>query len=80
MLVVPIYDGRNTTLDAYDVLGDVNALPRYADGYEIPVNSCAVVAYTVTQFRYRGKEGRSDEERINFNIQWALVLGEPDAE
>ncbi|KAJ7187682.1 hypothetical protein B0H12DRAFT_1083111 [Mycena haematopus] len=73
-----MYDGRNGPLDAYEVLADVNTLPRYTEGEEIPENSCAVVAYTVTQYKYRGKNNKPDEERINFNIQWAIVLGEPE--
>ncbi|KAJ6472418.1 hypothetical protein C8R45DRAFT_1103870 [Mycena sanguinolenta] len=76
---IPVYDGRHGPLDAYDCVGNLSTLPRYTEhGGEIRDNSCAVVCYTVTQYHYRGKEGKPDEECVNFNIQWAIVLGEPE--
>ncbi|KAJ7176031.1 hypothetical protein B0H12DRAFT_1083325, partial [Mycena haematopus] len=76
---VPVYDGRNGTLNADDVLGDLNHLARYDKrSGEIEENSCAVVCYTVTQYHSRAKDNKPDEERVSFNIQWVMVIGEPE--
>ncbi|KAJ7935007.1 hypothetical protein B0H13DRAFT_2305164 [Mycena leptocephala] len=63
---------------AVDVSEDINnldkVLPRYEnnDG-EIHNNSCTVIAYTVSQW----KDQKFSEEKIGFNIKWAVVLGKP---
>ncbi|KAK7007944.1 hypothetical protein R3P38DRAFT_2792069 [Favolaschia claudopus] len=72
---VPIYDARHTAIDASRDIDNLDRiLPRYTrNGGEIPNNSCAVVAYTVSQWRNVQK----DEESVSFNIRWAVVLAEP---
>ncbi|KAJ6464407.1 hypothetical protein C8R45DRAFT_939925 [Mycena sanguinolenta] len=75
---IAVYDGRNVALDVYNIVDRVEDLPLYTrHNGEIEEKSCAVVCYTVTQYHYKGKEGKPDEERVNFNIQWAIVLAEP---
>ncbi|KAJ7858191.1 hypothetical protein B0H13DRAFT_1640617 [Mycena leptocephala] len=74
---VPIYDARNTDFDpATDIDRLDVVLPPYESDWdnEIPNSSLAVVGYTVTHFLSAKKD-----PSIGFNIQWVIVLGEPDA-
>ncbi|KAJ7751856.1 hypothetical protein B0H14DRAFT_2635895 [Mycena olivaceomarginata] len=55
-----------------DNLRDI--LPMYKG--EIPANSCTAVGYTISNFVKAS--GRSEEQHLSFNIQWVVVLGEPE--
>ncbi|KAJ7788617.1 hypothetical protein B0H14DRAFT_3503969 [Mycena olivaceomarginata] len=72
---IPVYDARHTGFDAsvdIDNLRDI--LPMYKG--EIPANSCTAVGYTISNFVKAS--GRSEEQHLSFNIQWVVVLGEPE--
>ncbi|KAK6992774.1 hypothetical protein R3P38DRAFT_2801922 [Favolaschia claudopus] len=51
----------------------LSTMKVYSQWGQIPNNSCAMVAYTVSQWRNVQK----NEESISFNIRWAVVLAEP---
>ncbi|KAF6753994.1 hypothetical protein DFP72DRAFT_1068849 [Ephemerocybe angulata] len=66
---VPVYDCRYIALDLEKDLDRLDTLPRWED--EIPYNSFAIVAYTVSVFRAKPPRNWS----VGFNIQWAMLLG-----
>ncbi|KAJ7852322.1 hypothetical protein B0H14DRAFT_2580937 [Mycena olivaceomarginata] len=73
---IPVYDGRHTGFDASVDIDDLaRILPLYTG--EIPANSCTAVAYTVSNF-VKHYPGRDDEQHLSFNLQWVVVLGEPE--
>ncbi|KAK6996786.1 hypothetical protein R3P38DRAFT_2799649 [Favolaschia claudopus] len=72
---VPVYDARHTSFRAERDIDNLDRmLPRYENnGGEIPNGSCALVAYSVSQY----KKMPGEEEHISFNIRFAVVLAEP---
>ncbi|KAK7017225.1 hypothetical protein R3P38DRAFT_3560892 [Favolaschia claudopus] len=72
---VPVYDARHTPFRADRDIDNLDRLlPRYENhGGEIPNGSCALVAYTVSQY----KKMPANEEHVSFNIRFAVVLAEP---
>ncbi|KAK7050768.1 hypothetical protein R3P38DRAFT_2764029 [Favolaschia claudopus] len=72
---VPVYDARHTPFNASRDIDNLDRLlPRYDDNKgEIPNGSCALVAYTVSQYLKKP----ADEEHISFNIRFAVVLADP---
>ncbi|KAJ7301298.1 hypothetical protein DFH08DRAFT_978929 [Mycena albidolilacea] len=73
---IPVYDGRHTGFDASVDIDDLaRILPLYTG--EIPANSCTAVAYTVSNF-VKHYPGRDDKQHLSFNLQWVVVLGEPE--
>ena len=80
---MPIYNARDGVLDLNKDIDNLeNDLPRYvAFNGEIPAHSCALVGYTVTQFKglqTSQQQSRSMVPKVGFNIHWVVVLGEPD--
>ncbi|KIM72506.1 hypothetical protein PILCRDRAFT_16086 [Piloderma croceum F 1598] len=67
--IVPIYDARKLKLEKsfYELVLEVDQLPRISR--ELPVDSCAVVAYTVNTW--------GTPINVSFNIKWAMLLGIP---
>ncbi|KAJ7894627.1 hypothetical protein B0H14DRAFT_3646334 [Mycena olivaceomarginata] len=63
----------------FDASVDIDNLARILPLYtgEIPTNSCTAVAYTVSNF-VKHAPGRDDEQHLSFNLQWVVVLGEPE--
>jgi hypothetical protein len=66
---VPIYDARKLKFEKsfYELVLEVDQLPRISR--ELPVDSCAVVAYTVNTW--------GTPINVSFNIKWAMLLGIP---
>jgi len=66
---VPIYDARKLKVEKsfYDLVLEIDQLPRI--NRELPVDSCAVVAYTVNTW--------GTPINVLFNIKWAMLLGIP---
>ncbi|KAK6996164.1 hypothetical protein R3P38DRAFT_3222759 [Favolaschia claudopus] len=68
---IVVYDARHTAFKAERDIDNLDRLlPRYRG--EIPNGSCALVAYTVSQYRRKD----SDEEHISFNLRFAVLLAE----
>ncbi|KAJ7734345.1 hypothetical protein DFH07DRAFT_967667 [Mycena maculata] len=74
---VPVYDGRTTNFDLDADIDDLdNVLPRYDDNNGEPPNgACVLIAYTVSQFLDKVKA-----DAVGFNLQWVVVVGEPEAD
>lgn len=68
---VPVYDGRNFTINFDTNLEYLADLPRWRD--EIPIGSFTVVGYTVGVYK-----AQSNKWSVSFNIQWAIILGIPE--
>ncbi|KAJ6623831.1 hypothetical protein B0H10DRAFT_2213204 [Mycena sp. CBHHK59/15] len=77
---VPIYDGRSTPFDFNVHIENLDrVLPRYkntSDGEIIP-GSFIIVGYTVSSYTHTKTVGAV---AVSFNIQWVIVLGEPECE
>lgn len=69
IFLVPIYNARKVETDFYELIHDIDKLPRI--NCEVPADSCAVVAYTVNTW------GRDTIINVSFNIKWVMVLGAP---
>jgi len=80
MVVVPIFDGRQTQFELDDSLERLHELlPPFE--HEIPPGSLVLVAYTANSY-YRAKVGKSGQksssnQNLALNINWAVVLGIP---
>jgi hypothetical protein len=67
---VPIYDAQEKNFSFSKHLGNFEGfLPRYRS--DIVVDSTVLVGYTVHTYNKAGSNIKS----INFNLQWAVVLG-----
>ena len=81
MVVVPIFDGRQTQFGLDDSLEHLHELLPLFE-HEIPPGSLVLVAYTANSY-YRaqkvGKSGQksSSNQNLALNINWAVVLGIP---
>lgn len=77
-ILVPVYDGRHTPFDLNkDVENLAAVLPKYEgteDGEVIP-GSFIAVAYTATSYNNKDRS-----VAVSFNIQWVIVMGEPNDE
>ncbi|KAJ7251900.1 hypothetical protein C8J57DRAFT_1665482 [Mycena rebaudengoi] len=75
---IPVYDGRHTPCDLNkDVENLAAVLPKYEgteDGEVIP-GSFIAVAYTATSYNNKDRS-----VAVSFNIQWVIVMGEPNDE
>jgi hypothetical protein len=70
LLLVPVYDGRHTPFNFRGDLKDLaKILPEFLD--EVPIGSCALVAYTVNKYLAKGNWS------LSFNVNWVVVLGIP---
>ncbi|KAJ7823730.1 hypothetical protein B0H14DRAFT_2597757 [Mycena olivaceomarginata] len=69
---VPVYDGRFTGFDAAVDIDNIDKILPVYEG-DIPANCCTAVGYTISHYVTRTRE-----DHISFNLQWAIVLGEPD--
>ncbi|KAJ7305401.1 hypothetical protein DFH08DRAFT_976330 [Mycena albidolilacea] len=69
---VPVYDGRFTGFDAAVDIDNIDKILPVYEG-DIPPNCCTAVGYTISHYVTRTRE-----DHISFNLQWAIVLGEPD--
>lgn len=82
MVVVPIFDGRQTQFELNDSLERLDELlPPFE--HEIPTGSLVLVAYMANSY-YRvqkaDKSGQksSSNQQLALNIKWAIVLGVPN--
>jgi hypothetical protein len=64
---VPIYDGQKTQVGFHELLVNLEQLPRATQ--EIPCDSCAVVAYTISTW------GPKSAVNVSFNVKWVMALG-----
>ncbi|KAJ7278297.1 hypothetical protein C8J57DRAFT_1576747 [Mycena rebaudengoi] len=75
---IPVYDGRHTPFDLNkDVENLAAVLPKYEgteDGEVIP-GSFIAVAYTATSYN-----NKDHSVAVSFNIQWVIVMGQPNDE
>jgi hypothetical protein len=71
-VLVPVYDGRFTGFDAAVDIDNIDKILPVYEG-DIPANCCTAVGYTISHYVTRTRE-----DHISFNLQWAIVLGEPD--
>ncbi|KAJ7806663.1 hypothetical protein B0H14DRAFT_2610327 [Mycena olivaceomarginata] len=69
---VPVYDGRFTGFDASVDIDNIDKILPVYEG-DIPANCCTAVGYTISHYVTRTRE-----DHISFNLQWAIVLGEPE--
>ncbi|KAJ7898195.1 hypothetical protein B0H14DRAFT_2557236 [Mycena olivaceomarginata] len=74
---VPVYDGRFTSFDAAVNIDNLDKILPVYDG-DIPTNCCTAVGYTISHYGKYNAQTRAREDHISFNLQWAVVLGEPD--
>jgi hypothetical protein len=72
MSLVPVYDGRFTGFDASVDIDNIDKILPVYEG-DIPANCCTAVGYTISHYVTRTRE-----DHISFNLQWAIVLGEPE--
>jgi hypothetical protein len=79
MVVVPIFDGRQTQFELDDSLERLDELlPPFE--HEIPPGSLVLVAYTANSYYRALKAGKSGQKSLSnqnlaLNINWAVVLG-----
>jgi hypothetical protein len=74
---VPVYDARFTAFDAAVDIDNLDKILPVYDG-DIPSNCCTAVGYTISHYVKYNAKGRAQEDHISFNLQWAVVLGEPE--
>ncbi|KAJ7269132.1 hypothetical protein C8J57DRAFT_1227871 [Mycena rebaudengoi] len=75
ILVVPVYDGRSTTVNFKTGLSNIADLPLFLG--EIPFGSFVTVGYTVTGWNAIPPSSGDNMKRghVGFNILWAIVMG-----
>ena len=73
LIIVPIFDGRDTHFELNDVLKLIGKnLPLLDE--EIPVGSFALIAYTANAYKRKGSASLTN---IALNINWAVLLAIP---
>ncbi|KAJ7054914.1 hypothetical protein C8F01DRAFT_1322430 [Mycena amicta] len=73
--VVPVFDGRATSLSFSDCLKTLHDMPRYTKaGGEVYPGSIVVVGYHVSQYYNSTRKS----EAVSLNLQWIMVLGDDE--
>jgi hypothetical protein len=70
VILVPIYDARESEEEFPSVLKSLQELPQLDE--EMTPGSCAIVGYTANTFFRRNSRMKS----VSFNIHFAVLLGE----
>jgi hypothetical protein len=70
VLAVPIYDARRYDKSFYELVPEIDQLRCI--NRELPLGSCAVVAYTVNTW------GVSLPVNVSLNVKWVALLGLPE--
>ncbi|KAJ7049822.1 hypothetical protein C8F01DRAFT_1264866 [Mycena amicta] len=74
--VVPVFDGRATSLSFSDCLKNLHDMLRYTKaGGEVYPGSIVVVGYHASQYYNSTRKS----EAISLNLQWVMVLGDEEA-
>ncbi|KAF9521614.1 hypothetical protein CPB83DRAFT_900495 [Crepidotus variabilis] len=71
---IPVYDGRDITLDLPDDIRKIpSALPTYG-GKKLPTQSLLLMAYTTCVYKQKENDPK---QSVAFNALWAVLLNTP---
>ncbi|KAJ7825086.1 hypothetical protein B0H14DRAFT_2596749 [Mycena olivaceomarginata] len=75
---VHVYNGHFTGFDAAVNIHYLDNILLVYKG-DIPANCCTAVRYTISHCIKYNTKAHAREDHISFNLQWAVVLEEPES-